>query len=202
MFHTIRHDRRQKFYRVGILLAAALVIMGAEVYYHETGPEHFAVVEDGVLYRSALLTPDNLKRVLDRYGIRTVVDLSAYNDPKRKSLHEEEARACRSMGVTWVPLSLPPEKPPGEDQISRWLDLMKNPVNHPVLVHCTHGIVRTGMMTAIYEMELKGADSRQTFPELPTFGHDWDDNIREFILNYKPRVMARVSTENSAIDPG
>jgi protein tyrosine/serine phosphatase len=79
---------------------------------------------------------------------------------------------------------------------------MKNPENHPVLVHCTHGIIRTGMMTAIYEMELKGEGSRETFAGLPTFGHDWEDNIREFILNYKPRATARVSVEKSAVDPG
>ncbi|MEW6077819.1 MAG: tyrosine-protein phosphatase [Thermodesulfobacteriota bacterium] len=194
-------NRRQKFYWTVMLLAAMMVILGTTIYHLETRPEHFVVVEDGVLYRSALLTPDNLNKVLDRYGIKTVVDLSAEHDRKRKALHEEESRICRNKGVAWIPLSLPPETPPDDMQIARWLDLMKNPGNHPVLVHCTHGVVRTGMMTAIYEMELRGTNNRQTFAGLPTFGHDWEDNVREFILNYSPRSTARINMEEKTIDP-
>jgi tyrosine-protein phosphatase SIW14 len=200
MFHFVaKHSR--KLFRIGLLLAVVALTSGAGVYHHKTSPEHFAVVEDGVLYRSALLTPGNLNKVLDRYGIKTVVDLSVYLDPKREDLHQQEARRCREKGVVWIPLSMPVEKPPTGEQISQWLDLLKNPENHPILVHCTHGVVRTGMMVAIYEMELKKEDNRQVFSRLPTFGHEWEEEIREFILNYDPRMQAKKYTGNKAIDP-
>ena len=83
----------QRLYRIGLLLAAFIFMMGAGVYYHKTAPEHFAVVADGILYRSALLRPNNLNMVIDHYGIKTIVDLSAGQDPKREPLHQGEAPA-------------------------------------------------------------------------------------------------------------
>ena len=195
----INFGRRK--YRIGLLLAAFLFISGAGIYHHKTAPEHFAVVEDGVLYRSALLSPDNLNKVIDHYGIKTVVDLSAGHDPKRETLHQEEARACRAEGVAWVNISMPAETPPTGNQIAQWLDLLKNPVNRPVLVHCTHGVVRTGMMVSIYEMEFNQTDNRETFDGLPTFGHEWEKNVQEYILNYTPGALARHKTGKSSIDP-
>lgn len=184
-------NRIRKLYWVGLLLAAAVLISGAGVYYHKTRPEHFSVVEDGVLYRSALLDSGNLNKVLDRYGIKTVVDLSAYHDRKREALHQEEARICREKGVNWVPLSMRSQTPPTGQQVTQWLDLLKNPENHPILVHCTHGVVRTGIMVAIYEIEFKRADNQHVFSELLSFCHDrhtYDKVIQEFILNYVPSL--------------
>ena len=200
MFQLI-DGKGKRLARAVIVLAAMLVMSGAGIYHHKTGPEHFAVVDDGILYRSALLTPNNLERVLDRYSIKTVVDLSAEHDPKRQALHEEEAGICRTKGVVWLSLSLPPETPPDDTQISRWLDLMRNPANHPVLVHCTHGVVRTGIMTAIYEMEFNHGDNRRVLAGLPTFGHDWEQNVRAYILNYCPRAAARANNGKDAVDP-
>ena len=140
----------RKHYRIGMLLAVVIFISGAGIYHHKTSPEHFVVVEDGVLYRSALLNPKNLNKVIDHYGIKTVVDLSAGYDPKREALHQEEARICKGKEINWVNISMPAETPPTENQITQWLNLLKKPANHPILVHCTHGVVRTGMMVAIF----------------------------------------------------
>lgn len=191
----------QRLYRIGLLLAAFIFIMGAGVYYHKTSPEHFAIVVDGILYRSALLRPNNLNMVIDHYGIKTIVDLSAGQDPKREALHQEEARICRKKGVAWINISMPAETPPTENQVTQWLSLLKNPVNHPILIHCTHGVVRTGMMVAIYKMEFKQTDNRKAFADLPTFGHDWGKNVQEYILNYAPRAMAETDTSGKSIDP-
>ena len=45
-----------------LLMIALILVAGAEIYHHKTGPRHFAVVEDGILYRSALLKPVTVSR--------------------------------------------------------------------------------------------------------------------------------------------
>ncbi len=188
MFQWLFRKKSGKYYRVAALLAVIILIAGAGLYYYKSRPRHFAVVKEGVLYRSALLKPDNLKKILDDYNIKTVVSLSGYDDPENIARQKEENRICSEKGVAVISLPMFATKPPSERQITRWLNVMRNPYRPPILVHCTHGVVRTGMMVAIYEMELNGKDVQQVLSEQPTFGHDWAENLKDFLLNYTPRA--------------
>jgi protein tyrosine/serine phosphatase len=181
-----------------LLMIALILVAGAEIYHHKTGPRHFAVVEDGILYRSALLKPDNLKKVLDRYGIKTVVDLSA-DDVKKADRHQVEARICREKGVSWLSIPMAADTPPTDTQVNQWLTLFTPLRFYPILVHCSQGVVRTGMMVAIYEMEIKGMNNQQVFSRLPTFGHDWHERVKKFILNYAPKLRVEKTQENPGL---
>jgi protein tyrosine/serine phosphatase len=154
-----------KYYRIVALLVAIIFITGAGVYHHKTRPRHFLAVKEGVLYRSASLKPDNLKKVLDDYNIKTVVSLSGYDDPKNIARQKEENRICSEKGVATISIPMFAAKPPSEKQITRWLNILRNPYRPPILVHCTYGVVRTGMMVAIYEMEVNGKSNQQAFSE-------------------------------------
>jgi len=181
----------RKRYWISGLLAVIIIISGLGVYHHKTKPRHFVAVEDGVLYRSALLKPDNLKKILDEYGIKTVVSLSGFDDPENIARQKEENRICRERGVTTISIPMFATKPPSERKITRVLNVLKNPYRPPILVHCTHGVVRTGMVMAIYEMEFNGKNNQQAFSGQPTFGHDWHENLKDFMLNYTPRARAK-----------
>ena len=64
--------------------------------------------------------------------------------------------------------------------------------NLPVLVHCEHGVVRTGMLVAVYQMERLGQSNQRAIESLPMFGHDLfvprRKPMRDFILGYEPRA--------------
>ena len=40
-----------------------------------------------------------------------------------------------------------------QENIDKFLEIMDDPKNHPVLVHCEHGIGRTGLIVSIFRME-------------------------------------------------
>jgi protein tyrosine phosphatase (PTP) superfamily phosphohydrolase (DUF442 family) len=169
-----------------------LVISGGLVWHHKTKPYHLRPVEPGVLYRSGVLKPHNLKKVVDKYGIRTIVvlRLSREGDPQ-PDWYNQEKEFCERNGLTFVHIPIRGNSPPTEEQLAQWLEVLDNPEYHPVLVHCAQGAIRTGIMTAIYEMEYRHRDNQKILDELDTFGHDLDVPKRkrmcEYILNYVPR---------------
>jgi hypothetical protein len=83
-----------------------------------------------------------------------------------------------------------PETPPRPEQVERWISLLGDPERLPILVHCKHGVVRTGMMVAVYQLEYGATDNEAILWGLPMFGHDLEGPhrapMREFIRGYQP----------------
>lgn len=181
--------------QIATLAVVALVLIGAVtgglVWRHKTSPNHFLTVTPGVLYRSGLLRSQNLAYVFDEYGIKTIVNLIDPGPMNARQL-EEEMRIAAERGVRFVDIPIEPETPPDEKQLARWLALIDDPANHPVLVHCKHGVVRTGMMVAAYEVEYLDRPNREVLEDLPMFGHELyvphRKPMRDFILGYTPRA--------------
>ena len=149
------------------------------------------VVEPGVLYRAGAATPDCMCVICDRLGIRTVVDFRGQTPEETHST--DEAAALQKIGVTHY--HTPTRQVPTMDVIERFLEIMGDAANHPVLIHCSHGRGRTGVFAAVYRMEHQGWDNADALVEarkrsgrLPG-SHGFRDDARkgEFLLAYQPR---------------
>jgi protein tyrosine/serine phosphatase len=150
-----------------------------------TEPYHFLVVTPGVLYRSGTLDPDHLARVLNRYEIRTVVNLRTPREQSDGEWRAQEVTTCRQSEVELIDLPMRTNVPDIQ-QIDEWLRILADPARLPVLVHCAHGVQRTGVMVAIYEMERLGKTKEEVLSGMP-FGHRLHGDAHRFILNYVPR---------------
>ena len=64
----------------------------------------------------------------------------------------------------------------------RFLKIVRNPNNQPVLLHCKHGADHTGMMTAIYRIVEQGWRKQDAIAEMTQggFGYHpiWSNLIR------------------------
>lgn len=173
-----------------VLVLVATTATGL-VWHHKAGPKHLVTVTPGILYRSGFLRPHNLRKVLDEYGIRTVVNLYITNSVETRKRVSWEARICREMDVRFVDIPMVPKTPPTPDQVAHWLTLLEDEKNLPILVHCEYGVDRTGMMVAVYEMEFLNRGNLRALADMPPFGHDLQKAtrkpVRDFILNYEPR---------------
>jgi tyrosine-protein phosphatase SIW14 len=164
------------------LTAAAMVAATPLVYSsHRTSfSRNFRVVEEGVLYRSGQLSPAGLGRVIRERGIRTVISL---RDPGRSDSWEE--RFCADRGVTHVRIEPrvwhPNERGdvPADDVVRKFLDVMEDRRNHPVLVHCFAGIHRTGTMCAIFRMKYHGWPAERAMNEMQQCGFEPEDLIQD-----------------------
>jgi tyrosine-protein phosphatase SIW14 len=181
---------------VALAVAAPVALSARQL--HQT--RNFRVVRDGVLYRSAQLPLGGLKRVVHDYGIRTVVSLRDSRDPALSPPDLKEEEYCVAQEINY--LRLPPlhwEDPanpkgpaPVEPNVAKFLRLMRDPKNYPVLVHCCAGIHRTGAFTAIYRMEFERWTHAEALAEMRACGYwnlddEWD--ILGYLERYRPSWM-------------
>jgi protein tyrosine/serine phosphatase len=158
---------------LGVTTVLAL-IAGPVVYafHEEKQMRNFRVVREGVLYRSAQMTLPGLRRAFHDYGIRTVVSL---RDPDRPDDLAEEA-FCRKEEINFY--RLPPKRwdttyGPAEAEVNvrQFRDILDDPDNYPILVHCFAGVHRTGAYVAIYRMERERWTNKEAIAEVEACGY-------------------------------
>jgi tyrosine-protein phosphatase SIW14 len=170
-------------------LIAGPVLLAAR---QQAQTRNFRVVRPGVLYRSGQMTIAGLRRAIHDCGIRTVVNLrDGSTGPDRV---EEEFCANEEIGF----LRIPPrrwwgegERVPAEEGIRKFLAVLAEPHNHPVLVHCFAGVHRTGAYVAVYRMEFEGWTNEQAIAEVKAGGYsslDEELDVLGFLEHYRPRT--------------
>jgi protein tyrosine phosphatase (PTP) superfamily phosphohydrolase (DUF442 family) len=189
------------------LLGTALLLMltvAPFVYYRSqyTDGKRLRIVEPDVLYRCGQLSVDGFTHAVLRYKIRTIINVQEdFPDP---DLIEnwfsprpiKESELCRQLGVRYIHLPpdlisrrrLPPDRP---EAIDRFLEIMDDPANHPVLIHCRAGLHRTGAFCAIYRMEYQGWTDTDAVEEMKDHGfgifcNAANDNVKQYVLTYRP----------------
>jgi predicted protein tyrosine phosphatase len=177
-------------------LIAALLVAGPVGYawYQQAQFRNLHVVVDGVLYRSGQLSLSGLKRVLHDHHIKTVISLRDSYSPGYEPPDLDEERFCKAEELNYV--RIPPRTwwasdgtVPADQGVRRFLDLMRDPANHPVLVHCFAGIHRTGAHVAVYRMEFEHWNNARAIAELKALGYDnlgeeWD--LLTYLEQYHP----------------
>ncbi len=165
------------------LLLVLIAVVGGGLYWDARG--RVATVEAGHLYRSKAMPPDRLLEVVRDLGVKTVIDLR-----KPGPGVTAEADALARTGITYV--NLPSTQVPDLATVDRFLELMRDESRHPVLLHCRHGVGRTGVFAAIYRMERQGWSAGRASLEAlvmaggGSFGPFSDK--RAFLQQYRPRA--------------
>jgi tyrosine-protein phosphatase SIW14 len=162
-------------------------------------------VEAGKLYRSGQMTSEGFRETIERYHIKTVVNLQ-HEEPDPMLVNHwlgkptmRESELCKQLNVNYK-LITPDILPPGNTltteppAVKEWLAILDNEENYPILLHCKAGLHRTGRLTAIYRMEYHGWSRGEALRELRANGYgyemasDHDDYVIQFIQNYRPRT--------------
>ena len=157
---------------------------------------HLRVVREGVLYRSAQLPTSGIGRAVKDLGIRTVVSLRDSDRPPTRP----RSSIARRKGIRFVriePLSWDGVQGSAPDRpgLARFLEVMSEPKNHPVLVHCYRGVHRTGAYVAVYRMECEGWSRERALAEMVTAGYDLldkHDDLRGYMMSYRARGKYRL----------
>ena len=127
-----------------LLLALALAASGcARLLYN------FGTVEAGHIYRGAQPSPLFLRWIVHRHGVRTLVNL------RGDTPGFESAFAAR-RGLRLYSFSLSANSLPTAQEVQDFLRILRDPENHPVLVHCRSGVDRTGYMLGLYRVAVQG----------------------------------------------
>lgn len=160
-----------------VLILGILYLVWGDLVIHRIG-----TVRPGVLYRSAQLSESKLGDIVDAYDIRTIVNLRKHDLQADRRMEE-----TRGVRVVW----LPSDQVPAEENIQAFLKLMDDPGSLPVLIHCEHGVGRTGVLAGVYRLEYERASIEEVLEEARFFafgGSYWEGQDKtEFLKHYVPR---------------
>ena len=84
-------------------------------------------------------------------------------------------------------------EPPSKDKVAQFLEIVNDPANQPVYVHCQGGRHRTGVMTAVYRMTNDRWTADQAFAEMKKYRYGADflhPEFKQFVYGYQPEVRA------------
>ena len=180
---------------LGFLIAGLLI--GAPYVYAVRAQErfrNFRVMKEGVLYRSGQMTLPGLKQIIHDYGIKTVVTLRDASGAGEGSPDGAEEVYCKAEELNYV--RIPPRPwdnsngPAAVDEgVHRFGQVMADPENYPVLVHCFAGVHRSGAYCALYRMEYDHWTNAEAIAELKACGYanlddEWD--ILGYLETYRP----------------
>jgi tyrosine-protein phosphatase SIW14 len=185
----------------GVVLAPPFALYRA----HYATTKRLREVAPGRFYRSGQMNAAGFRDTIERYKIKTVVNLQHENpDPNlaerwlgKPAIHEKDL--CEQLRVRYVLLTpdILPEpndlrkQPPA---VADFLKLLDDESAYPILIHCKAGLHRTGRLTAIYRMEKEGWDTREALRELRANGYGYaaasesDDFIIQFVQNYQSQL--------------
>ncbi len=160
---------------------ASLVILHHQLYYH------FRRVDKGKLYRCGKLSQLAFRLITKTHKIKTVINLiedAEYN----KQWFLQQQSFCHNNGINYFPI--PIHCPPNLNQIQQLIDIFDTIDNYPTLIHCKQGVLRTGLVVAIYQKNYCNMDNETILTRMPNFRHDFHGKryhfFRQFILNYSP----------------
>lgn len=150
-------------------------------------PKRWGVVEDGAIYRSGLLPPRLLERILRQYHIQVLVDLTAPDQ-------EAERKIAGKLNIRYHSFPLIGDGTGDIKQYARALAVITQAKDEdkPVLVHCAAGSQRTGGVVAAYRVLIEGKLPSLAREELEFYGWaPYEDNLLLIYLNGHMRELAQ-----------
>ena len=143
---------------IGFSIVVIILIFVGKYVYDMNINHNFETITEGKVYKSGVIPPDELKDYINKYQIKSVVDLRmpgtddiVLNPEKLGELLAEKQTVAKIEGVNYF--SNPSEQVPSEKNISVFNKIMDNKANYPVLIHCYHGTGRAELYSAIYRIE-------------------------------------------------
>lgn len=149
-------------------------------------PKRFAVVESGILYRSAQPSTRQIENLVQDYDIKTIMIVREGTSRRVP----DEIDFARSIGLNVIHVPIASREPIPDAQVDQFYACIDNPANQPVLIHCSAGRHRTGYLCASYRIERQGWSVDRAIEELKSFRFDEADQsaVLKQLEHYEPRT--------------
>ena len=130
---------------------------------------NFHTIDPGRAYRSAQPDGAGLQSVIERYGIKTVLNLRG--DHPGEDWYDTEAQVCAANGVALISYAMSAGSLPSGAMLAGIINTLET-AEYPILIHCSGGADRTGAISAIYRELIRGDSKADALNELsPVYLH-------------------------------
>ncbi len=165
-----------------VSLAATLAAKSPSIDVSQVRIDNFGKISDSY-YRGAQPSEGDYAD-LAALGVRTVIDLTG--DGRR-----DESGLVERAGMKFYRIPMTTTDRPSESAVTTFLQLVNEPVNQPVYVHCQGGRHRTGAMTAVYRMTSEGWTADRAYSEMKQFnfeGFPGHPALKQFVYDYYVQI--------------
>src|SRR5687767_8010010 len=123
-------------------------------------------------------------KALATLGINTVVDLR--NDPT-----DYEKPTAEALGMKYINIPMDDAEYPSDAAIAKFLEVINDPANGKMFVHCKGGKHRAGVTGAVYRFTKYGWNYDQVYNEMLKFNFDtsWGRKVmKTFVQDYAAKM--------------
>ncbi len=180
-----------------IFLILLVAVVGTGMYVYQMHINHnFETITENKVYKSGVIPPDEIADYVKEYKIKSIIDLrfpgtnDLENNPEIPAeLTAEKEAIAKIPGVNYF--NNGSDQIPTQQNLDYFFEIMDNPANYPVLIHCYHGVGRAEMYSAIYRIEYenwKNDEARlatRTFVKFSSF--DLGKPKGDYLIKYKKK---------------
>jgi tyrosine-protein phosphatase SIW14 len=138
------------------------------------------------LFRGGQPTAEGIKQLAE-LGIKTIIN---FRDKGEKVRREKEH--AEKHGLRFINLHLSNWFASRDEEIHAIIEVIKNPANQPVFIHCKRGADRTGTVIAVYRMLFDNWTDKEANREAKKHGIGWWQVwMKDYIKDYYKRMMVK-----------
>ena len=168
------------------IIVSILVLLtlgfGAGAYFFYFDTYHFDVVQPGILYRDGFQGMRRFENSYRQHLFKSVVNLQSDGDLiQYKNDIAAQREFLKLHNIAWFHIALKQKTAPTQEQIDAFVAFVKDPKNQPVLAHDSQGVIRMGMLAAVWQKEGMGFSFEQCAAAVKRFGHPESPELTAFI---------------------
>jgi protein tyrosine/serine phosphatase len=133
---------------IGLTLLVVLMPLSLVAFYlwvHLEG--NFHPVIDHEIYRSGQLNNTELKKRAEEIGLKSILNLRGVNSDA--PWYQEEMKASKDLGLEHLDFTLSASTPVSAQELKTIIEMIHQ-APKPLLIHCTDGADRSGLISAVY----------------------------------------------------
>ncbi len=166
-FRMLRIWGRAFVITLSMLLFVAAFAGGWAGYLNLTGNIH--EIAAGGVYRSAQLSSAQLQAILREKNIQTVINLRG-SDPG-DAWYDTEVEVTRKAGAQHISLRMSALHVPDDALVAELVNVLRT-APKPLIIHCAGGADRTGLASALYQLEVARLPAAEAAKQLSfRYGH-------------------------------
>ncbi|WP_019896156.1 fused DSP-PTPase phosphatase/NAD kinase-like protein [Hydrogenovibrio halophilus] len=158
--------------------------------FYRLAPRH----SDTLAFRSNHPSPRFLRKLKQRFGLKTVLSLRAANQTGQYLLEKE---ACDQLGIELINVPISSRNFPKKDKLEQVITLLQS-LDYPLLIHCKSGADRAGLVSVLFKHFVQGEPIAEARKQLSMkYGHfRWADTGK---LDYLFDEFERFQTDHPEV---